>query len=192
MRIILITIISMTYTYAFELQTGDILLQPLHCWTCSLIEAQENTEYSHVGLFLEIDKKAYVIEAFGLVHLISLDEFLAKTEKDKMVEVKRFNNINFESKELIEKSTQFLGHEYDSQFLWDNHDSYGREKIYCSELVYKVFEDFYNDLPLKKMRFDINRDHWIRFFGGNPPDGKWGNSPADFEKYEQIETIGFL
>lgn len=189
--IIFISLITMKL-WSLELKNGDILLQPLHCWACSLIEAQEKTEYSHVGIFLKIKNISYVIEAFGEVKIIPLDQFLAKTEKNKRVEVLRFQKIRFANEDLIQEAKKFVGLPYDSAFLWDNLDELGREKIYCSELVFKLFDKYYEKLPLKRMSFDVNREHWIRYFRGNPPDAMWGNSPADFEKSNLFDSLGYL
>ena len=178
--------------FSIELKSGDIILQPLNCWTCYLIEAQENSEYSHMGLYLKIDNRDYVLEAFGKVRLVSLEKFLEKTEKNTKLLVRRFKNKNFIESELINRSLSFLEHEYDKDFIWDNFDDEGKEKLYCSELVYKVFEPFYSGLPIKRMRYNIYREHWIRYFNGLPPDGKWGNAPADFEKSDLLIDIGYL
>ena len=177
---------------AFELKTGDILLQPLHCWTCSLIEAQERSIYSHMGVYLKINDKDYVLEAFGKVQIISLADFLQKTQKDQDVLVKRFKNIKFDRDLLIANAQAYTELEYDSDFIWDNYDVNGNEKLYCSELVYKLFDEFYEGLPIKRMLYDINREHWIRYFRGDPPDGKWGNSPADFDKSDLLYPVGIL
>ena len=192
MKAILFSLLMGLHIHAIELKTGDILLQPLSCWTCSLIEAQENTQYSHIGVYLNINGNDFVIEAFGKVHIITLSQFLAKTEKDKNVEVIRFNNINFKEDKIIKKARSFEGLAYDSEFLWDNIDEQNQEMLYCSELVYKLFENNYTELPLKRMRFDINREYWIRYFRGNPPDGEWGNSPGDFERSHLFHTTGIL
>ena len=66
-----------------QLKTGDVLLQPLHCWTCSLIEAQENSIYSHIGIYLNADGEDYVLEAWHEVKLTPLDEYLARTQKGR-------------------------------------------------------------------------------------------------------------
>jgi hypothetical protein len=40
------------------------------------------------------------------------------------------------------------------------------------------------------MKFDINRDGWLKFFQGNPPDDEWGNSPAIFERSDLFYEVG--
>lgn len=173
-----------------DLRSGDILLQPLDCWACVLIEAQEKSIYSHVGIYFEIDGKDFVLEALGQVRMVSLETYLEKTEKGQRVQVKRFKNIRFAPQELLESAQEFLGLSYDSSFLWDNFDAKG-EKLYCSELVYKLFYAYYGEaLPIKRMRYDIYRERWNIFFKGEIPDGKWGNSPEDFNLSPLLEKVG--
>lgn len=175
-----------------NLRDGDVLLQPLHCWTCSLIEAQENSIYSHVGVFIIKDNAPFVLESWGKVKLTPFDEFMAKTQKDQQVLVRRFKELRFKRSDLLERLPDFLEKNYDSKFLWDNADDKG-EMLYCSELVYKFLWPFYGEaLPIKIMNYNVHREHWIRYFRGLPPDGKWGNSPGDFEKSSLLKDVGVL
>lgn len=48
------------------------------------------------------------------------------------------------------------------------------------------------EVGTRKMKFDKNRDEWIKYFRGNPPDGKIGNSPAVFEQSELFHEVGEL
>jgi hypothetical protein len=184
--------------WAFELKVGDILLQPLDCWSCRLIEEQEQSIYSHVGMVIEVGDKVKVIEALGKVRTLSLDEFNARTQKDQKLSVRRFQNekaVNYiqDHKEefILYYQKNFEGLKYDHDFLWNNFDENGYEKIYCSELITKLISGFMGiELPRKYMKFDKNRDLWIRYFRGNPPDGQWGNSPADLERSELLYEVG--
>lgn len=145
-----------------------------------------------MGVYFNLDGQELVLEAYGEVKLTSLSNFLERTEGGEKVLVRRFNERKFSSEKIIDKSLSFEGLSYDDQFLWDNLDENG-EKLYCSELVYKLFYEFYGEaLPLKPMRYDKNRPHWLKFFKGNIPDGKLGNSPGDFERSELFKTIGEL
>lgn len=185
---------------AFELKVGDILLQPLDCWSCSLIEAQEDSIYSHMGMVLEISPEIVVVEALGKVKRMSLAEFNARTQKDQKLSVRRFRNskaVNYiqDNKEAFVQmfAEEFEGLQYDHDFLWNNFDEHGQQKLYCSEMITKFLNYFMGvEIPMKRMKFDINRDQWIKYFRGSPPDGKWGNSPASFEKSDMFYEVGEL
>jgi uncharacterized protein YycO len=185
---------------AIELKVGDILLQPLDCWSCALIEAQEKSPYSHMGMVIEVGEEIRVVEAMGEVKVLSLSEFQEKTENGQNILVLRLKNedavlfLQNEQESLQNYfKTSFLGLPYDHDFLWNNFDERGREKLYCSEFVSKIYRHFLGiEIPLKEMAFDINRTEWIRYFRGNPPDGLPGNSPATFERSPDFFRVGVL
>lgn len=185
---------------AFELKVGDILLQPLDCWSCSLIEAQEDSIYSHMGMVLEVSPEVVVVEALGKVKRMSLAEFNARTQKNQKLSVRRFRNskaVSFlqDNKDAFTQmfAEEFEGLQYDHDFLWNNFDENGQQKLYCSEMVTKFLNYFMGvEIPMKRMKFDINREQWIKYFRGSPPDGKWGNSPASFEKSDLFYEVGEL
>lgn len=175
-----------------DLESGDILLQPLSCWACSLIEAQEGSIYSHMGVYLNLSSGPHVLEASQRVSLTPLKKFLSKTENGQRVKVMRFKRRGFKLGDLLRLAGPFIGLNYDSQFLFDNRDEAG-ELLYCSELVYKMFYPIYGeDLPLKRMRFDINYELWKKYFKTDPPVGEWGNAPVDFEKSHLLQSVGEL
>jgi hypothetical protein len=198
--IILCTLIFSQGLFALELKVGDILLQPLSCWSCSLIEAQERSIYSHVAMVIETHPEVKVAEALGKVRTLSLTEYNARTEKGSRLSVRRLRrddavefleNHKIEFKKYYEES--FSGLDYDHDFLWNNLDQNGFEKLYCSEFISKMYLGFLKiEIPIKRMKFDVNRDEWIKYFRGNPPDGEWGNSPATFEKSDLFYEVGEL
>ncbi len=173
-----------------ELRVGDVLLQPLKCSACSLIEAEEETIYSHIGVIISASPEILVAESFGKVRKISLTEFNQKTEPGQKLKVLRFRNDELsddlqKSADLLMKIflEEFEGAKYDHDFRWNNFDETGREKFYCSELVSKLFQAVIGiETPIKRMHFQKNRDAWMTYFRGNIPDDEWGNSPGDFDR----------
>jgi len=191
---ILLSLFIGNTSYANILRSGDVLLQPLKCWSCNLIEAQEESIYSHVGIYLEVNQRPMVLEAYGSVRLISLTEYLKKTEENQKVKILRSNLIDSVSEaELLNYGLKFVGLPYDRFFLWDNQIN-GKDAIYCSELLFKIFDKFnlLNDLKLKMMTFDTNPDLWDKYFRGETPRGELGISPEDFNKSSDFIFIGEL
>lgn len=183
------------------LRVGDILLQPLYCWSCALIEAEENSIYSHMGIVVQVTPEVLVAESWSEVTLTTLEAFKKKTEKNQAILVRRYRNeaisADFEKDverlgELLKK--EFLGLKYDPAFLWHNFDSDGNEQLYCSEFVSKLLQAFLGiEGPIKRMVFKVNTEHWLRYFQGRPlPIGEWGNSPGDYEKTELLYSVGEL
>ncbi len=165
-----------------EIKTGDILLQPLDCWACRLIENEENSRFSHIGIAVREGEEVFVYEAYGKVQKVSLETFKKKTAKGKKLVVKRLvDHASLDFRALIVKLNKYLNYPYDKMFLWDNFIA-GKEALYCSELVYKALLgniDLY-DLAPKKMHFDYKPELWDRYFRGQTPRGKLGISPEDF------------
>jgi hypothetical protein len=186
--------------HGLELRVGDVLLQPLDCWACSLIEEEEESIYSHIGVVIATKPEIIVAESYKKVRAISLSEFNNKTQKSQKIGVLKFRHPElralFENqsqrlKDLFNQNFQDLS--YDSEFLWNNIDAQGNEKLYCSELLSKLFQAFAGiETPIKQMHFNKNRDQWIKYFKGNVPDKKWGNSPGDFERSELFYFAGEL
>ena len=183
-----------------QLRPGDVLLQPLKCWACALIEAEEDSIYSHMGVVLTVTPEILVAEALGTVKKVTLKEFLAKTELGQKTKLLRFRNdqltalFQANSRLFLKMfNDEFEGATYDSEFLWNNLDLAGKEKLYCSEMISKLFQYFVGiETPIKQMHFRKNREHWLAYFQGNIPDDRWGNSPADFDRSELFYSVGEL
>lgn len=170
---------------AQSLKAGDILLASLPCWICSVIELEEDSLFSHIGILNQENGEWVVYESFGEVRKSKLPKFLKGLRKDRIVRVLRLRSEpNFSARKLqsvFEK--KYEGLSYDNKFLWNNYDHLGREKYYCSEFVQKFFLDFISlTLTTKRMHFDKKRKYWERFFKGEIPDGELGISPEDFNK----------
>ena len=178
-----------------QLKTGDVLLVSLPCRICKVIEEEEGGPYSHTGV-VSVSKNGVltVLEAItDPVGRVSLEKFIKRKRKGTNALVLRAKNPTF-TDQIIEKSFEekFLGHHYDAEFLWDNEDESG-EKFYCSELVAKLLNPFLpTPLSPKPMHFLVQREQWIKFFHGTPPDGKPGISPADLSRSPLFDHVGEL
>jgi hypothetical protein len=181
---ILLFLISAITIASTELKVGDILLQPLHCYSCNLIEAQTQSEYSHIGVVVSKKNNDFMVaEAFGKVRVVTFSEFDKKTQKGLSLEILRPHYV---SEDLyLNYLNQFDGLPYDSKFLWDS------SAIYCSELVQKLFASSEMLAPKPRpMSFDVNSDYWDRYFRGDTPRGKLGISPEDFKQSKLFLELG--
>ena len=71
----------------------------------------------------------------------------------------------------------FLGLPYDSSFLWSN------KKIYCSELIYKLFKLSGISQPEPQiMSFSKAYNFWNKYYKGKIPLNELGISPADYDE----------
>jgi len=183
--------------FAFSLKSGDILLQSTPCYLCSLIEAEEHSPYSHLGVVVVGPSGVSVLEAWQNVEQVSLGDFLKTRKSGSRTLVLR--PFAFESSPLPEArdllavfEQDFAGKHYDEDFLWNNSDELG-EKYYCSEFAAKLLDRFLpSSIPTKPMHFQIHRNEWIQYFRGNPPDGLPGVSPGDFERSPLFDHVGWI
>lgn len=176
-----------------ELKTGDLILQSNPCFLCSMIELEEESPYSHVGVILRTKGKISVFESRGSVREVPLEDFLKsrRIQTSSLVLRSERLELTLDADEFIRRfQKHFEFHSYDPDFLWFNRDEKG-EKYYCSELVVKLLSP---ELPLlpKAMHFEKNREEWKRYFKGNPPDGEPGFSPGDFERSPYFRKVGFI
>ena len=193
---ILLMLPTLSWGQALKLEIGDILLQPLQCWSCGLIEQEENTQYAHSGLVVSL-QPLLVAESISEAHAIPFESFRARNKKGEPLKVLRFKDKKLQNKlkrgfyQRFERD--YKGIKFDPYYLWNNVDQNGRELMYCSEFISKMLEAHLEiNMPIKRMQFLKNRDYWFQYFNGRIPDGEWGNSPADFEKSDLFSTVGYL
>lgn len=183
---------------AASLRTGDVILQPLNCNACWLIEKEEGGPYSHMGMVISNSGRQYVVESIVGVNILPLEKFIKRPTLKRKHLVIRNHEINklyedevgfkkWENELFLRFMMKFYKTPYDNEFDWDN------DKLYCSEMVTKLLNPYLEEkIGTKKMHFNQNREHWEKYFEGNIPDGKPGNSPMDFYRSELFEVIGEL
>ena len=119
-------------------QNGDIIFQTSTSSQSQAIQIATHSKYSHVGILFEGDGKWNVFEAIQPVSITPLAQWIARGENDHYV-VKRLKDSNTLNQDDLSAmraySKTLLGLTYDSYFEWSN------DKIYCSELVWKVYKE---------------------------------------------------
>ncbi len=118
---------------------GDIIFQTSQSEQCEAVRIATNSKFSHCGIIYIENGKLYVYEAVQPVKMTLLSDWITHGEDSKYV-VKRLQNAEkIMSKEVLSKmksyGSQFNKKDYDLYFEWSN------EKIYCSELVWKIYKE---------------------------------------------------
>lgn len=120
---------------AVELRDGDIVFQQSKSSQSAAVAAATHSRYTHMGMIRLRDGKPVVVEAVQPVKETPYAAWVARGV-GKHVVVKRFSepltDDSLKRMHAIEDS--FLGKAYDLAFAWDD------ERIYCSELVWKVYD----------------------------------------------------
>jgi hypothetical protein len=94
--------------------------------------------YTHVGLVTFVRGRKMVLEAVGPVRLTPYGDFVARGRGGEVV-VKRLRDADARltsasRARMRAEGERLMGLPYDGRFEWSD------DRIYCSELVYKIFE----------------------------------------------------
>ena len=197
MKTLLLLFLSIQSAFASlqlkDLQVGDMLLIPLNCYSCSIIESETDSRYSHSAVVLKNMEsgKLVITEALLGVGEVDLKSFLGRVRPGHDVDIyrpKEWRKLSSLKKRQLEKKLwsdfkkKFEGLSFDPAYLWNNRDENGKEKLYCSEYLAKLLNPYLKkDIPVKPMDFRDNWDFWYRQYEGDVPQGQPGNGPGDIE-----------
>jgi uncharacterized protein YycO len=125
-----------------NLQSGDIIFQTSKSSQSKAIQLATKSKYSHMGIIYEMGGEFYVYEAIQPVTLTKLDKWIKRGENSHYV-VKRLKNsekvfTEENLKKMKDFGEKFKGKSYDIYFEWSD------DKIYCSELVWKIYKEALN------------------------------------------------
>ena len=121
-----------------ELKNGDLIFQTSLSGQSKAIQLATKSKYSHCGIVYSNNGKFYVFEAVQPVKTTPLDKWIARG-KDGHYVIKRLKNASQvltegALKKLKEEGEKFKGKNYDLTFEWSD------DKIYCSELIWKIYK----------------------------------------------------
>lgn len=128
-----------TNNYEQKLKSGDIIFQTSKSQQSKAIQLATHSKYSHVGIIYVENDKILVYEAVQPVKLTPLHEWINRGEKKHFV-VKRLKESEkyLTSSNLMKMKSigeKYIGKNYDIYFEWSD------ERIYCSELVWKIYKE---------------------------------------------------
>tara|TARA_B110000090_G_C13022072_1_gene308452 strand:+ start:65 stop:517 length:453 start_codon:yes stop_codon:yes gene_type:complete len=147
-----------------------------------------------MGIIYENDEKYYVYEAVQPVKLTPLQEWINRGENGHYV-IKRIKNseiilTNRVINEMKIYGEKFKGKSYDLYFEWSD------DKIYCSELVWKIYKEVAN-IEIGKLEllsdFDLSneivRNKMKERYGENIPMNEKVISPAEMFDSDKLIII---
>jgi len=175
-------------------QNGDIIFQTSKSSQSKAIQLATNSKYSHMGIIYNIDGQLFVYEAAQPVKLTPLNEWINHGKDGKYV-IKRLKNAgNILTQKTLMKMKQvgekYNGKDYDLYFEWSD------DKIYCSELVWKIYKKGAN-IEIGKLEelsdFDLNnrivKNKLKERYGDNIPLKEKVISPAAMFNSDKLKII---
>ncbi|MGS2741934.1 YiiX family permuted papain-like enzyme [Sinomicrobium sp. M5D2P17] len=176
------------------IRNGDIIFQTSKSSQSKAIQLATNSKYSHMGIIYKDDGQYFVYEAVQPVKLTPLKEWINRGEKGYYV-IKRLKNADkILTPDVVIKmkqtGEQFKGKSYDIYFEWSD------DKIYCSELVWKIYKQT-ADIEIGQLErlSDFNlTDNIVQTkmkerYGNNIPMDEKVISPAAMFHSDQLITI---
>jgi len=177
-----------------EFQNGDIIFQTSKSSQSKAIQLATKSKYSHMGIIYQTDGQYYVYEAVQPVKFTKLNDWIRRGENSHYV-VKRLKD----SKRILTDENitrmkglgeKFKGKNYDIYFEWSD------DKIYCSELVWKIYKETLNieigdlqELREFDLTSDIVKDKMKERYGEDIPLDEKVISPATMFESEKLVTV---
>lgn len=177
-----------------KIQSGDIIFQTSKSEQSKAIQLATGSKYSHMGIVYESDGQFHVFEAVQPVKLTKLEEWINRGEKGHYVVKRLKNSDRILTRETLNNMRQvgekYKGKNYDIYFEWSD------DKIYCSELVWKIYKEG-ADIEIGQLEqlsnFDLSHEKvqviMKERYGQNIPLAEKVISPASMFNSEKLTTI---
>jgi uncharacterized protein YycO len=175
-------------------QTGDIIFQTSKSSQSKAIQLATNSKYSHMGIIYETNGQLYVYEAVQPVKFTKLNAWIKRGEKSRYVVKRLKGSEKVLTKENLKKlkdfGNKFKGKNYDIYFEWSD------DKIYCSELVWKIYKGALNieignlqDLKEFDLNNNIVKSKMKERYGNEIPLDEKVISPAAMFASDKLVTV---
>jgi Permuted papain-like amidase enzyme, YaeF/YiiX, C92 family len=120
--------------FAEPLREGDIVFTSSERGQGEAIIEATGSDYNHCGIVFQKDGKLMVLEAVQPVGVVSLQEFKSRSKPGTFLARRLKTPLAPEKyREARIWAEAQIGKNYDVRFLWDD------GKLYCSELVWKIY-----------------------------------------------------
>ena len=174
---------------------GDLVFQSTGASTQGkAIELATHSPYSHMGIIFFRNGRAYVLEAAGPVRYTPLEAWIRRGDGERYV-IRRLkgarNVLTPEAVRRLKRAAErFLGKPYDRYFGWSD------DRIYCSELVWKVYRNALGieiGTPVSLREFDLShplvKAKLKERYGDGVPLDEPVISPGQMFRSPMLETI---
>jgi uncharacterized protein YycO len=142
---ILLSSLSLAKT---NLEPGDIIMQSEGVFIETASRVATGSKWTHVGIVINHKGRNCVLEAIKTITCTSINSYL-KRGKDHLFLRPRKKLSNKAKRKISHAGSRMIGKKYDYKLSW------GDDKLYCSELVYKVY--------LKSLGIKIGRPKKVKY-----------------------------
>lgn len=176
------------------LRNGDIVFQSSLSGQGKAIREATGSVYTHCGIVFEDKGRLFVFEAVQPVKSTPLDTWIARGRKGHYV-AKRLKNASEVLTDEVQQTMKvegrkFKGKNYDKTFGWND------DKLYCSELVWKLYERAAGVKLCELSRlgdFDLSHPEVKRIlkdrYGDTIPSDEKVVSPAAIFESDLLQTV---
>ncbi|MCU0434666.1 MAG: YiiX family permuted papain-like enzyme [Bacteroidia bacterium] len=173
---------------------GDLIFQSSNSGQSAAVQLATHSIYTHCGILFQESGKWMVYEAVQPVRKVPLEQWTAAGQNGFYI-VRRLKNADSllnESKIAAMKNaaTKRLGRGYDIYFSWDE------DRMYCSELVWKVYEEGADvEVGTRKRMKDYDLSSPLvkkimrQRYGNKPPLNEYMISPQDVFESGMLVTV---
>ncbi|GAB3333964.1 YiiX family permuted papain-like enzyme [Hymenobacter humi] len=181
-------------SFVHQLHDGDLIFHTSQSAQSQAIQLATHSQYSHCGILYQQDGQWQVFEAVQPVKLTPLDDWIARGKGGHFV-TKRLHDAQTALTpaalaRLKAAGRPMLGHNYDLYFGWSD------DRIYCSELIWKVYERGLNRRigKLQQLRdFDLSHPavqaKMIERYGSRLPLSESVISPVSIFTSPELVTV---
>ncbi len=177
-----------------KIKDGDLIFQTSLSRQSKAIQLATKSKYSHCGVIYKEKDGCYVFEAVQPVKSTPLDKWIARGKNGHFV-IKRLKNADeiltpATLKKMKQIGETFRGRDYDLVFEWSDN------KIYCSELIWKIYQRA-TGIEIGKLEklgdFDLTnaavKAKMKERYGNRIPMNEIVISPAAIFDSELLETV---
>ena len=127
-----------------DYQVGDVIMQSDEFkGSAAAIKTLTLSKYNHVGVVIEINDNLYIAEALATVRYTPIDVYIERGKDYKHLRLKK-ELTDIQKKKITKSIKKHKGKKYDPFLSWSD------DRMYCSELVAKVYEDADVEIVRKK------------------------------------------
>jgi uncharacterized protein YycO len=173
---------------------GDLIFQSSNSGQSAAVQLATHSKYTHCGILFQENGKWMVYEAVQPVRKVPVEQWTAAGQNGYYI-VRRLKNADSllsENKIAAMKSAaeKRLGRDYDIYFSWDE------KRLYCSELVWKVYEEGASiEVGTRKKMHDYDlsapavKKIMKQRYGNKPPLDEFMISPQDVFESGDLVTV---